>query len=237
LVLQLSCSAYRIAGSVRSIMGDDALAPTAGQIPFALGQPTIVRIPVPGTNGLCVEFTPRGWLPKGGSTSTLFFQDSLGKKQLRLDYGYNESTKTINYHWNQKGTYASFGISDHAAAGRLGPALYKAAKYFRYAGRVLAVVGIGLECWAVVQAQNRLRRASQAVVGLAGAWVGCKAVGAGGAALGTLVAPGVGTATGGVVGCIVGGYGGYVGGSSLAGGVYDWGEHAMFVPLPRMDSQ
>jgi uncharacterized membrane protein len=216
-------------------MGDDALTPTSGQIPYAAGQASVVRIPIPGTNGLCIEFRPRGWTPKSGSTSTLFFQDPLGKRHLRLDYGFNAKTKTINYHWNQKGSYAQFGISGHAPAGKTGAAAYETAKYFRFAGRVLVVIGFSLEAWSVVHAHNRLRRASQAVVGLAGAWVGCKMVGAAGAAVGTAVTPGVGTAVGGVVGCIVGGYGGYDAGATLAGGVYDWGENARFAPLPSME--
>jgi hypothetical protein len=30
-------------------------APQSGKIPYALGQASVIRIPVPGTNGLCVE--------------------------------------------------------------------------------------------------------------------------------------------------------------------------------------
>src|SRR5947207_15892968 len=63
--------------------------PTSGGIPYAIGQASVVRIPIPGTNGLCIELTPRGWTPKGGSTSTLFFHDAAGKRHLRRDYGYS----------------------------------------------------------------------------------------------------------------------------------------------------
>lgn len=216
-------------------MGDDALTPTSGQIPYAAGQASVVRIPIPGTNGLCIEFSPRGRIPKSGSTSTLFFQDQLGKRHLRLDYGYNAKTKTINYHWNQKGTYAQFGISGHVEAGSRGAIAYETARYYRFAGRVLVIIAFAVEAWAVVQAHNRLRRASQAVVGLAGVWVGCKLVGAAGAAAGTALTPGVGTAAGGFIGCIIGGYGGYEAGATLAGGVYDWGENARFSQLPTVE--
>jgi hypothetical protein len=59
--------------------------PLAGGSPYAVGQSSIVRIPVPGTNGLAIELSPRGWTPKGGSTSTLFFQVPTGMRHLRLD--------------------------------------------------------------------------------------------------------------------------------------------------------
>ena len=91
----------------------------SGGIPFAVGQASMVRIPVPGTNGLAIELNPRGYVPASGSTSTLFFQDPTGKRHLRLDYGYNIKTKTIDYHWNQKGTFADFGVADHASVGRM----------------------------------------------------------------------------------------------------------------------
>ena len=208
-------------------------APMSGGIPYAIGQASVVRIPVPGTNGLCIELSPKGWVPQSGSTSTLFFQDPTGKRHLRLDYGYNVKTKTIDYHWNQKGTYAQFGIADHAPAGPAGEAAYKAAKYFRYAGRVLVVVGVTVDVVSIVQASRPMRRASQVVAAWAGAWAGCKVIGAGGAALGTLASP-LGTAIGGVGGCIIGGVGGYFGGSALAGEVYDWAENTFFTPLPEV---
>jgi hypothetical protein len=63
--------------------------PMSGGVLYAIGQASVVRIPVPGTNGLCIELNPKGWVPSGGSTSTLFFQDATGKRNLRLDYGYN----------------------------------------------------------------------------------------------------------------------------------------------------
>ena len=197
-----------------------------------MGAAAIVRIPVPGTQGLAIEFGPRGWTPKGGSTSTLFIQDAMGKRNLRLDYGYNVKTKTVNYHWNQKGTFPNFGIADHTPVGTAGRVLYKSARYFKYAGRTLLVVGIALDVYSVVKADKPLRQAAKVVSGWAGAWVGCKVVGAGGAWVGTAVTPGVGTAVGGVVGCLAGGFIGYEGASRAAGRLYDWGE-ASFAPVPE----
>jgi hypothetical protein len=216
-----------------STQQSSADAPLSGGIPYAVGQASVVRIPVPGTNGLCIELRPRGWVPQGGSTSTLFFQDPTGKRHLRLDYGYNVKTRTIDYHWNQKGTHAQFGIPDHAPAGTAGEVAYKAAKYFRYAGRVLIVVGVAVDVVSIVQASKPMRRASQVVAGWAGAWAGCEVIGAGGAALGTLASP-LGTAVGGIGGCIIGGIGGYYGGSAVAGEVYDWAENTFFTPLPEV---
>ncbi len=207
--------------------------PVSGGIPYAIGQASAVRIPVPGSSSLCIELRPRGRIPSGGSTSTLFFQDPTGKRHLRLDYGYNVKTKTIDYHWNQKGTHGTFGISDHARVQRGGQTLYRAAKYFRYAGRVLVVAGVAVDIASIVRSSKPMRRASQAVAGWAGAWAGCKVIGAGGAAIGTTGTP-VGTAIGGVAGCIIGGLGGYFGGSALAGEVYDWAEGTYFAPLPEV---
>ena len=44
-------------------------APLSGQVPFAIGQSSVLRIPIPGTNGLCIEFRARGKVPASGSTS------------------------------------------------------------------------------------------------------------------------------------------------------------------------
>ena len=213
-------------------MHDDGTAPMIGSIPYAFGQASVVRIPIPGTQRLCVEFNARGRIPPGGSTSSLFLQDMTGKRQLRLDYGWNVGTKTIDYHWNQTGVHQTFGIANHSPAGRSGQIAYNAAKYFKYAGRVLLVAGIALDTISIVQASKPLRRASQVVTGWAAAWVGCKVVGAGGAALGTLASP-IGTAVGGVGGCVIGGFGAYHAASGLTGRVYDWVEDTYFFPLPE----
>lgn len=207
--------------------------PLSGAIPYVVGQASVVRIPVPNTNGLAIEFRARGWVPQGGSTSTLFFQDVSGKRHLRLDYGYNVKTGTIDYHWNQKGTHAQFGIPDHGPTTAAERGAYHAAKYFRYAGRVLLVAGVAIDVVSIVQADRPLRRATQVVAGWAGAWAGCKVVGAGGGAVGALASP-LGMAVGGVGGCIVGGLGGYFGASALAGEVFDWAEDTLFTPLPEV---
>jgi hypothetical protein len=204
--------------------------PVSGGVPYAVGQASAVRIPIPDTGGLAIELSPRGWVPKSGSTSTLFFQDVSGNRHLRLDYGYNVRTKTIDYHWNQECVFREFAIADHTPAGTAGRAAYQAAKYFKYAGRVLMVAGIVIDAISLVQASKPLRRASQAIAGWAAAWAGCKVVGAGGAALATPTTP-LGMAAVGAGGCIIGGIGGYYGGSMLAGEVYDWAEGTFFTPL------
>lgn len=204
----------------------------AGSIPIALGSASIIRIPIPGTKGLCIEFRPRGFVPNGGSTSTLFFQDHSGKRHLRLDYGFNVRTQTIDYHWNQKGTNSNFGIHDHSTAGRAGAAAYGAAKYFKYAGRTFVILGVGLDVVSIVRASSPLRKASEVVSAWALAWAGCKVVGAGGAAAGTLATP-IGSAVLGVGGCIIGGYAGYRAGAKIGNVVYDWG-HASFHPIPQV---
>lgn len=211
-------------------------APVSGSIPFANGvaMTSVVRIPVPGTNGLAVELRPRGFVPRSGSTSTVFIQDITGKRHLRLDYGYNVKSRTIDYHWNRKGSAKEFwGIQDHTTVGKNTQALYKAGKYLRWGGRILFVVGVTLDIVSIVQASNRLKRATEVVSGWAGAWAGCRVMGQGGAYLGTAIEPGMGTAVGALGGCIIGGAAGYYAASGGAGIVYDWGEETFFSPLPE----
>lgn len=95
------------------------------------------------------------------------------------------------------------------------------------------VVGVALDVVSIVQASKPLRRATEVVAGWAGAWAGCKVVGAGGAVVGSAV-PALGTAAGGIGGCIIGGIGGYYLTSSAAGEVYDWAEDTFFTPLPEI---
>lgn len=211
-------------------------APISGSIPVAIGVASKIRIPVSGTNGLAIELTPRGWTPKGGSTSTLFIQDITGKRHLRLDYGYNKVTKTVDYHWNQEGTFPEFGIKTHTPAGAGGEALYSGAKYFRYGGRVLLVAGAAIDIYSIVVSNKPLRKATQVAAGWVGAWGGCKAFGMGGAYVGTVLEPGLGTAIGGIVGCVSGGFIGYEGFSAGAARVYDWAEGTIFTPVPVSDT-
>jgi hypothetical protein len=217
------------------VTGSDA--PLSGAVPFLAGPgvASVTRIPIPGTNGLAVELSPRGFVPQSGSTSTVFIQDIAGKKHLRLDYGYNIRTQTIDYHWNQKGTFNTFGIADHTAVGTAGRVAYKAAKYLKYGGRVLLVVGIVSDAWSIVTSSKPLRQTAKVVGGWAGAWAGCEG---GGALLGGTIGwiePGGGNAVAGFVGCIGGGIGGYFVGSKAGGVVYDWAEDTFFTPLPAAE--
>lgn len=219
-----------------------------GTVLVGPGTVSIVRIPVPGTNGLCIQLDAPGGYK--GSTSTLFFVEDASQKfgrQLRLDYGPRPTTvngqkvTVIDYHWNQKGTMGDFGIPDHSPASPAGRYVHGAAKYFRYGGRILLVAGATFDAISIVKADKPLRRASEVVAGWAGAWLGCRIVGAGGAYVGGAagsVAPVVGNAAGaaigGIGGCIVGGLGGYWAGSEAAGVVYDWADDTSFSPLMRV---
>ncbi|XXX77032.1 hypothetical protein WMF30_56225 [Sorangium sp. So ce134] len=209
--------------------------PMSGTIFVGLGAPSVARIPIPGTKGLHVELSPRGFVPKGGSTSTLFMQDATGKRHLRLDYGYNKTTGKIDYHWNQKGTFAEFGIADHSPAGKAGEIMYKGAKYFKYAGRGLLVAGAALDVYSIVVAKKRWREVAKVAAGWGGAWGGCKIVGAAGALLGSEV-PGLGNAAGALIGCAIGGAAGYTGASWAAGEAYDRIEEIYFEPVLPQES-
>jgi hypothetical protein len=80
----------------------------------------------------------------------MFIQDMTGKRRLSLNYGYNTKTKTLDFHWTQKGTFKEFGITDQAPAGTGGEALFKGARYLRYGGRVLLVVGAAIDINSIV---------------------------------------------------------------------------------------
>lgn len=216
-----------------------ATAPWIGAVP-AGGVASVIRIPIPGTNNLAIELSPRNF--KGRSTSTLFIQDPTGKKVLRLDYGYNIKTKTVDYHWNQKGTFGEFGIADHTPVGRGGAALYRGAQAFKYAGRALVVIGLVADTYSIVMASNPLRRSTEVVSAWAMGWAGAELAGEGGAmgggAIGSIV-PGLGTAAGAAVGGLVlgigGGIAGYWAGSKAGATVYDWAADTQFLPLPKTD--
>ncbi|MGI8742117.1 MAG: hypothetical protein ACR2NN_06030 [Bryobacteraceae bacterium] len=212
-------------------LSDQDSGMSGSAVAVGVGTASVVRIPVPGSNGLYIELQPRNF--KGPSTSTLFIQDITGKKHLRLDYGPNKVTGRIDYHWNQKGTFAEFGIQGHTPVGRAGEALYKGAKYFKYGGRVLLVVGIAMDVYSIVVAKKRWRQVARVSAGWAAATAGCEVFGAWGAGVGS-VEPGGGTAVGGLLGCAVGGIAGYAGASWAAGEVYDWVEETFFEPLPAV---
>ena len=206
--------------------------PLSGSIPVAVGQPGVVRIPIPGEHRLAIEFWPRNY--KGKSTSTLFIQDPAGKRHLRLDYGPNPRTGATDFHWNQRSVAARFGIQDHTPVGRLGRAAYQAARGYRWAGRVLIVVGLVVDGISIVEADQPIRRATEVVSAWALAAAGCRVGGYVGAGIGTAIEPGGGTAAGGFVGCIVGGYAGYHSGEVAGDVVYQWAEHTMFTHLPEV---
>ncbi|MBO0798239.1 MAG: hypothetical protein J2P31_05405, partial [Blastocatellia bacterium] len=126
-----------------------------------------------------------------------------------------------------------FNITNHTPAGFSGRVAYKAAKYFRFAGRTLMIIGVSIDIISVVQASKPMRRASEVVAAWAVAWVGCKTAGAGGAAIGSVAGP-IGTAVGGVGACIIGGYIGYQVGEELGGTVYDWSEDTFFHSVPEV---
>jgi hypothetical protein len=208
----------------------EVAAPWTGAVPSSMGLTSLVRIPLPGSKGLAIEFRPRNF--KGKSTSAIFIQEEAGRRMLRLDYGYNVKSKSVDYHWNQKGTFDTFKIADHTTVGRGGAALYRTALAFRHAGRVLLVLGVAVDTVSIVKADRPLRRATQVVSAWAAAWAGAESAGAAGALIGTAVEPGGGTAVLGVVFAVGGGIAGYWTGEKAGAEIYDWGS-ANFAPLPR----
>lgn len=202
----------------------------SGSVPYSIGLSTVIRIPIPNSGGLAIELSPRGWVPRGGSTSVLFFQDLSGKRHLRLDFGYNVASRTIDFHWNQSRTHTLFGIDNHAAVGPAGRVAYQGFKLFRRAGRTFGIAGAALDIASIVLASQPLARATSVVAAWAVAWAGCKGGGALGAAAGTMGSP-LGAALGGVAGCVIGGIAGYQSGELLGSRVYAWAAGTHFVAL------
>jgi uncharacterized membrane protein YgcG len=150
---------------------------------------------------------------------------------LRLDFGFNKNSQVFEWHWNQKGTSADFGIANHTSVGQAEQLLGQVSKVYRFAGRALTIVGAATDLYSIVASSEPLRRSVQVVSGWAAAAGGCKVVGAGGAYLGTAVAPGVGTAVGGFLGCSVGAFIGYLSAERVSGHLYDWTAGALFSRL------
>ena len=186
---------------------------------------------------------PGGTSPRSGSTSSIFIQDATGRRNLRLDYGYNKTNKTnktIEYHWNQKGVFDDFGISNHQTAGRMAGAAHWSAKAYRWLGRRLIVYGLILDTYSIVVASKPIQRATE-VAGRLGPGHGPAAGSSGpeghgaGGALGTAVpvlGNAAGAAIGGIGGCIIGGIAGYRLGETAGARVYEWAEDTTFFPLP-----
>src|SRR3989442_987475 len=119
-------------------------------------------------------------------------------------------------HWNQRGTYESFGITNYTVASPAEAMLYRVAPVVRGVGLSLVVVGASLDAYAVATSDNPVREVARVAGGWAGAIAGAKLFGGLGAATGSVVQPGLGTVIGGFTGSIVGGAIGYWGGSSTA---------------------
>jgi len=204
-----------------------------GSAQVALGAARVVRIPIPGVQGMFLELTPRGWTPRGGTTSTLFIQTISGDRHLRLDYGYNMKTQTIDYHWNVRKAASIFGVSDHTAASAFDRALYRGAKYFNHAGAVMIALGAVADLNSIVVARRRWRQALRVSAGWLGAWQGCIHGGRLGATAGEIFSP-AGMMAGGIVGCAAGAWCGEALSAAATGQVYDLAEELYYEPLPQV---
>ncbi|MEN0041130.1 MAG: hypothetical protein AAF764_07300 [Pseudomonadota bacterium] len=223
-------------------MEEESDAPTiSGSVPIGVGLASVVRIPIPGPDNLAISLNTNDPMFKGRSTSSIFIQDPTGRKKLlRLDFGINKASGTVDYHWNQKGVAQRFGVTNHQTLGRAGPFVHYGFKAYKWAGRSMVVIGAGLDAYSVVVASKPMQRATEVVSAWAGAWAGCKVVGAGGTwaggAAGTavpLVGNAAGALAGGVGGCIIGGIVGYKAGETVGRTVYQWAEDTVFSPVPR----
>jgi hypothetical protein len=208
----------------------------AGSVLVSGGDARKIRIPIPGTKGLYIEFVNRGYQPKGGSTAGVFIQDKLGKRYLMLDYSFNKAKGSVEYHWNQSGTFDKFKIANHTSAGKSGEIIYKASKTFVGVGKRIVIIGLVLDGISIVIAKKKLRQVVKVVGGWQGAALGCRSFGAIGALAGS-AEPGGGNIILGGIGCAVGLIVGGIAGSEVAGSGYDLIEEIYFEHLSEENSQ
>ena len=217
-----------------------ASRPLGGAVAVGAGVSSYAYIPIPGESGLVLTVQPpRDWR---GSTSSVFIQNvedtRYGKPFLRLDWGRNKSIgNVVDYHCNIEGRAARDAfpaIRNHMAAGRGGAALYWTARAFRVGGRVLVVVGAAMDAYSLLTADKPFRRGLQIVSAWSGAALLAARLGRVGAAIGSAVEPGGGTAVGGLAGALVGGFIGYLSADAAAGYVYDWAENTIFTAMPEV---
>lgn len=190
--------------------------------------PGNISVKIPSSNYIWSMNPPPSYL--GKSTSVIQLYDAVNSsKGIRLDYGYNVVTKDVNWHWNQKGTFANFGIADHSLAGGTMSAVGNASKVVKGVGRVALPVAVASDAYSIYESDNRPREVTRVAGGWAGAYAmgqaGAMAGAAGGATIGSaipVVGTAAGAAAGGLVGGIGGGVAGYFGGSAVAQKIYDY---------------
>jgi RHS repeat-associated protein len=189
---------------------------------FGAGLASLLSYRAPGQYRLSFRTTFKG-------STSVFFLNRLpeGKsfKGLRLDYGFNKTTSSVNWHWNQKGSFADFLIADHAVASANAARAGVLLKYGGIASRGLLAVGVAVDAYSLTtqaytsfqtgEWSNTTTEAARIAGGWAGAWAGAEALGTAGAWLGAPFGP-AGMAVGGFVGGLVGGALGYYGVSRVA---------------------
>ncbi|MCG6941575.1 MAG: hypothetical protein LJE69_10030 [Thiohalocapsa sp.] len=194
---------------------------------------------------------PGMWVPKEGSTTALFiYKASNPKRVFRLDYhGLKSTAGRPVWHYNVTKGFAHIDglkTTDHAVTAG-SQATGRALTVFRWGGRALFVVGVGMSVYDVWHAERRAREVVRQVGGwTAGIAAGryCARVGASGGAwlMGVLGQAGpqaaapeelVTVPVGALVGGAAGGVGcGVVGmfvGTEVSESLYDW----IFTPLEK----
>ena len=114
-------------------------------------------------------------------------------------------------------------LDDVAKASKFRGQAFSILRKVGYIGAAIDVIGTGKEVRDLGGIQSK--EAQRTVVDSAGGMAGAAAMGTlfakGGAAIGTMIAPGIGTAIGGVLGGFIGGSLGYFGGEELSGRAFD----------------
>ncbi|MBU0578248.1 S-layer homology domain-containing protein, partial [Patescibacteria group bacterium] len=231
--LNLGCS-----GSSTSDNSGNNLIQSVG---VGAGMATRTTAPVYGMG------TPYTWtMDLGGSYITQIYQTNNPSKYIALDYHLHETgpmAGTSNFHFNQKGVYADWGVSNHQVIGPDDLTIngkgvpVNVGKGLRYVGAAGLVIGAATDAYNIYESEDRGRDTTKVVGGWTGAWAGATAfasIGAstgawiGGMACGTVTLGAaaipcavIGGSVGGFIGGMFGGVTGYLGGSYAGEEAYD----------------
>ena len=205
-----------------------ARGPSEGSIPLAAGIGGAMQIPIWGSSGYAIRLRP--YYP-GTTSSFLFIQGPRRNRFLRLDYGHNIASGSIDYHWNQRGSSAQFGgTTNHMTIPRSqGHVAWVTARTLRVAGRPLILVAAALDAISIVRASDPLRRATEVAAGWAGAAAGCRVAGGVAGRVGMLSGNPLVAAGAGIGGCLVGAFVGYWAAERAASAVYGWVQGTRFL--------
>ena len=205
----------------------EAVADYLQSIPIGIGMVGKIRASI-GRGYIWSTKSPSSYTKKSSSVIQVY-KKTNSNSGFRLDAPHSTKTGLLDWHWNQKGVYSDFGISNHALASPVMKNFGKVAKLTKGVSRTLLPLGVATDAYSIYTAEDKIRETTKVSGGWAGALAGAKLGASGGAIAGAAagvpfagVGAGPGAAVGGFIGGIAGGIGGYISGSAATGAIYDY---------------